>query len=127
MICTGVIAQKGTGITIGDGCGITIGVYLAGQGGIKIGKNVIIGPFTKILSENHNFSNPDILIKDQGVARKGIEIGDNCWIGSGVTVLDGVIVGEGCVIAAGAVVTKSAPPNCVLAGVPAKVTKNRTS
>jgi acetyltransferase-like isoleucine patch superfamily enzyme len=127
FICTGVVAQQGEGITIGSGSGITSGVFLGGQGGIKIGQNVIIGPGTKIFSENHNFSDPKVTIKDQGVSRKGIVIEDNCWLGGGVIVLDGVTIGEGSVIAAGSVITKSIPANSVAAGVPAKVIKNRIS
>jgi acetyltransferase-like isoleucine patch superfamily enzyme len=126
LICTGVIAQKGQGIIIGDGCGITIGVYLGGQGGIRIGRNVIIGPKTKIFSENHNFSSPDITIKDQGVTRKGVCIEDNCWIGGGVIILDGVTIGRGSVIAAGSVITKSVPEDSLIAGVPGRIIRNRT-
>lgn len=125
LFCTGVIAQKGTGITIGNGTGISARAYFSGQGGIKIGNEVIFGPEVKIFSENHNFSAPDQTIKAQGVTRIGVEIGDNCWIGGGVSILDGVIIGKGCVIAAGSVVNKSIPDNSVAAGIPAKVIKNR--
>ena len=125
LICTGIIAHKGTGITIGSGTGINARAYLSGQGGIQIGKEVIFGPEVKIFSENHNYSDPDQTIKAQGVSRKGVIIGDNCWLGAGVTVLDGVIIGKGCVIAAGSVVNKSIPDNSIAAGIPAKVIKNR--
>lgn len=125
LVCTGVIANKGIGISIGSGTGINAGAYLGGQGGISIGKQVIIGPGVKIFSENHNFSSVNIPIKDQGVSRKGVSVGDNCWIGASVTILDGVSIGTGSVIAAGSVVTRSVPENSVAAGVPAKIIKNR--
>ena len=48
-----------------------------------------------------------------------IVIGDNCFIGSGTTILPGVEIGENCVIGACSVVTKSVPPNSVYAGNPA--------
>ncbi|GAA4333146.1 hypothetical protein GCM10023149_39720 [Mucilaginibacter gynuensis] len=125
IICTGVISQKGKGITIGDNSGINAGTYLAGQGGIEIGDNVIIGPGVKIFSENHNFSDLHVNIKDQGVSRSGVSIKNNCWIGAGVTILAGVTIGEGCVIAAGSIVTKSVAANSVVAGVPGRVLKSR--
>ncbi|SDM16639.1 acyltransferase [Pedobacter antarcticus] len=125
LICTGVIAQRGKGITIGSGTGINARAYLAGQGGITIGKDVIFGPDVKIFSENHNYSDPLLSIKAQGVTRKGVTIGDNCWLGAGVTILDGVNLGQGCVIAAGSIVSRSIPENSIAAGVPAKIIKNR--
>ena len=125
MICTGVIAHKGVGITIGNNSGINAGTYLAGQGGIEIGDHVIIGPGVKIFSENHNFSDPGLNIKDQGVTRSSVIIGDNCWIGAGATILAGVTIGAGSVIAAGCVVTKSVEANSVVVGIPGKVLKSR--
>ncbi|TWR28488.1 acyltransferase [Mucilaginibacter achroorhodeus] len=125
IICTGVIAQKGVGVSIGNNTGINAGAFIAGQGGVTIGNDVILGPGVKIFSENHVFSKPDMIIKDQGVIRQGVIIGNNCWIGAAVTILDGVEIGDGCVIAAGSVVNKSVPANSVAGGVPAKVIKSR--
>jgi acetyltransferase-like isoleucine patch superfamily enzyme len=125
LICTGVIANKGIGISIGDNTGINSGVFIGGQGGVTIGNNVIIGPGTKIFSENHNFQDIAIPIKDQGVTRKGVNIKNNCWIGAGVTILDGVTIEEGCIIAAGSVVNKNVDSNSIIAGVPGKLIKKR--
>ena len=41
-------------------------------------------------------------------------------IGSGVTILANVVVGEEAIIGAGSVVTKSVPPNAIVAGNPAR-------
>jgi acetyltransferase-like isoleucine patch superfamily enzyme len=125
LVCTGVIANKGKGIKIGDYSAIGAHSFIGGQGGVLIGDNVIMGPGVKIFSENHNFDHLHIPIRLQGETRKGVNIGSNCWIGAGVIILDGVTIGEGCVIAAGAVVTKDIPPNTIAAGVPAKVIKTR--
>jgi acetyltransferase-like isoleucine patch superfamily enzyme len=38
-------------------------------------------------------------------------------------ILKGVNIGNGAIVAAGAVVTKDVPPNCMVAGVPAKIIK----
>ncbi|WP_121810842.1 acyltransferase [Mucilaginibacter kameinonensis] len=125
LVGTGIISQKGKGITIGNNTGINSGAYLGGQGGIEIGDNVIIGPGVQVFSENHNFSDLNTNIKDQGVSRNGVVIKNDCWIGAGVIILAGVTIGDGCVIAAGSVVTRSVANDSVVAGVPGKVLKNR--
>jgi acetyltransferase-like isoleucine patch superfamily enzyme len=55
----------------------------------------------------------------------GIRVGDNCWLGADVKVLDGVEIGTGAVIGAGAVVRQNIPPNNMAAGVPARVVRTR--
>ncbi len=125
LSCTGVIANKGIGIRIGNNSAIGAQSFLGGQGGITIGNDVFMGPQVKIFSENHRYESPDVLIRKQGESRKGVVIEDNCWIGAGVTILDGVIISRGCIVAAGAVVTQSLPENSLAAGVPAKVIKQR--
>ena len=115
--------QIGEFIRIGNNVGIGEFSYLGGGGGLEIGDDCIVGQYFSCHPENHNFKNPDKLIRLQGVSRKGIRIGNNCWIGSKVTILDGVTIGDNCVIAAGAVVNKDMPPNSVIGGVPAKVIK----
>jgi acetyltransferase-like isoleucine patch superfamily enzyme len=52
-----------------------------------------------------------------------VKICDRAWIGMGAIILKGVTIGENSVVAAGAVVTKSVPPNVVVAGNPAVVVK----
>lgn len=117
----------GNKITIGNNVGIGEFAYLGGAGGLEIGDECIVGQYFSCHPENHNHDNLEIAIRHQGVSRKGITIGKNCWIGSKVTILDGVNIGNGCIIAAGSVVTKSFAENSIIAGVPAKLLKNRTN
>ncbi len=53
-----------------------------------------------------------------------ISVGNNVFMGSGVTVLPGVTIGDNVVIGAGSVVSRSIPSNCVAAGVPARTIRH---
>jgi acetyltransferase-like isoleucine patch superfamily enzyme len=123
--CTGVVASKGKGIVIGHNSAVGAQSFLGGQGGITIGDNVIMGPQVKIFSENHRYAIKGQLIRTQGESRRGVVVGNDCWIGAGATIMDGVVIGSGCVVAAGAVVTRSVPDYGVVMGVPAKFMKSR--
>ena len=125
ITCTGVIANKGVGLSIGNNSAIGSYSYIGARGEIKIGNDVIMGPMVTIFSENHNYENLDLPIRKQGESRTGITIEDDCWIGTGSTILDGVTVGQGSVIAAGSVVTKNVEAYSVVAGAPAKQIKHR--
>ena len=57
--------------------------------------------------------------------KRGIEIGNDVWIGLGCTILYGVKIGDGATIAAGSVVTKDVEPYTVVGGVPAKLIKEK--
>lgn len=122
---SGVITRLGTGISIGDNSGIGAYSFIGGGGGVRIGRDVIMGQYISFHSENHNFDSDAVPIRLQGVTRKGIEIGDDCWIGAKVTFLDGTVIGSGSVVAAGAVVRGVFPPDSVIGGVPARILKSR--
>ncbi len=123
--CTGVIRELGERLTIGNNVGIAANAFISVRGNVEIGDDTIIGPNVSIFSENHVFEDKNIPIRLQGSSRKGVKIGKDCWIGSGVVILDGVTIGDGCVIAAGAVVNKDIPEYSVAGGVPAKTIKKR--
>ena len=125
IIVSTSLNEIGDSIVFGNNVGIGEFAYLGGAGGLTIGDDCIVGQYLSCHPENHNCNDLTQLIRYQGVSRKGIVIGANCWIGSKVTILDGVNIGAGCVIAAGSVVTKSFPENSIIGGVPAKLLKSR--
>ena len=105
----------GTGSFVNHGC------YFMDGGSITIGSNVFIGPFCGFYTASHPLN---IKERNQGLERAlPIKVGDNCWFGANISVLQGVTIGSGCVIAAGSVVTEDLPDNAMAAGVPAKVKK----
>lgn len=125
LVVSTTFDHPGEYIKLGNNVGIGEFAYLGGAGGLEIGNDCIVGQYFSCHPENHIAEDTNKLIRLQGVTRKGITIGPNCWIGSKVTILDGVSIGSGCIIAAGAVVTRSFPDQSVIGGVPAKLLKSR--
>lgn len=121
---SGVQIYNPQNITIGESCTINFGVILqsCGQGKIFIGNNVIISYNSLLLTGGLDLEKfPDYkshIVKD-------IFLEDNIWIGAGSIILPGVKIGSNSIVAAGSVVTKEVPSNVTVAGVPAKVIKNR--
>ena len=49
-------------------------------------------------------------IRLQGIYKRDVHVGNNCWIGYGACILRGVTVGDNCVIGTNTVVTKDVAP-----------------
>lgn len=119
------VGNLGRGLEMGDNSSIGPFGFVGCSGKIKIGENVMIGPRVSLFAENHNFSDKNKNIKQQGVNNRGIVIEDNCWIGSGVIILDGVTIGSGTVIGAGTLVTKDVPKNSIIYDSRSEVLRKR--
>lgn len=117
--------EAGVGLWVGARSSFGAGCFIGCSGEIRIGSDVMLGPGVKLFSENHVFSDRSQTIKAQGVDRSFLMIGDDVWIGSGVTVTAGVTIGRGVVVAAGSVVTRDLPDNVIVAGIPAKIMRDR--
>lgn len=120
---TSHMSKFGKGLKIGNNSGVGRFTEFGASGGIEIGNDVIMGSYVSFHSENHNFEDKTILIREQGVTSQGIKLGNNIWVGAKVTFLDGCKIGDNCVIAAGAVVKGIFPDDVVIGGVPAKIIK----
>lgn len=118
-------AHEGT-IHIGDrtvlGARVTVNAYLD----IHIGRECLIADDVYVIDFDHRFADTTVPIMDQGIVKGRIRIGDDCWLGTKVTVTRGVTIGDGAVIGAGSVVTRDIPPGAIAAGVPARVLGHRS-
>lgn len=121
-ICGDVIVQNGKNIFIGNNSFVNGGQLIAGENSkIVIGNDCMISYNVHLRTTYHNYKDRSLPMNKQGMEEADIIIKDNVWIGYGVQVMSGVTINEGSVVAAGAVVTKDVPPNCCVAGIPAKV------
>lgn len=93
-------------IAIGGGTNIQDGtiVHLADNHGVHVGSHTTIG---------------------HAAILHACDIGDECLIGMGATILDGARIGDRCIVGANALVTQRfvAPPGSMILGAPAKVVR----
>ena len=110
------------GIKLGNR--VSIGEYtqIAGHGGVTIGDCTIIAGQCYITAANHIYIDNE-LTRFQGETAKGVNIGNNVWVGGDVMIMDGITIGVGCVVGAGSVVTEDLPSNTICYGVPCKVVR----
>jgi acetyltransferase-like isoleucine patch superfamily enzyme len=90
-------------VSIGQRSYINAGVVIYSGNGVSIGKGVLIAANCTLAATNHQISDPDRFIRDQGFAgsKGGIIIEDDVWIGANCVILDGSIIRKGAVIGAG--------------------------
>ncbi len=92
---------------------------------IEIGAACLIGDGAYICDFDHRTDRLDRPIKDQGIVKSPVHVGNDVWLGAKVTVTRGTWVGDGCVAGAHAVLRGSYPERAVLVGVPARVVRMR--
>ncbi len=112
-----MVAYRGGRIEIGDNVFVNYGTSFSAHQLVRIGNDCQIGSYVCLMDNDYH------RIEDRTQLSESIPIilGNNVWLGVRVIVLKGVTIGENSVIGSGSVVTKDVPPNCVAAGMPAKV------
>jgi acetyltransferase-like isoleucine patch superfamily enzyme len=103
-------------MNISSSARISHGAYLdkTNPTGISIGDGSFIAYDAMILS--HDFS--------RSLYRK-TSIGKDCFIGARAIILPGVTIGDHVIVGAGSVVTKDIKSNCIVAGNPAKIIREK--
>jgi acetyltransferase-like isoleucine patch superfamily enzyme len=92
---------------------------------VSIGRECVIADRVMFIDFDHGIVEVERPIRLQGIYKRDVRVGNNCWIGYGACLLRGVTVGDNSVLGTYAVVTKDVPDNAVAAGVPARVIRMR--
>jgi acetyltransferase-like isoleucine patch superfamily enzyme len=114
-------------IKIGNNVNFNTDIHIGCINSITIGDNCLFASRIFISDHNHGETTEQMLkvspMERPLVSKGPIVIKNNVWVGEGVTIMANVTIGENSIIAANAVVTKDVPPNCIAAGIPAKIIK----
>jgi len=92
---------------------------------VAIGRECIIADRVMMIDFDHGVTEVERPIRLQGIYKRDVAVGHNVWIGYGACLLRGVRVGNNSIIGTSSVVTRSFPPNAVLAGAPARMIRMR--
>lgn len=109
---------NGGKLTIGQGAAnVNLTIMCAKEvtigNGVRIGRNVSI----------RDWNGPHVIVNSSYKNHAPVHIEDHVWLCTGCSIMPGVTVGKGSVVATNAVVTKDVPPNCLVAGAPARIIK----
>jgi len=124
-IGTFVEIQKGA--KIGERCKVGSHTFICE--GVTIESGVFIGHGVTFINDRYpRATNPAGQLQTEAdwACQKTI-VKQGASIGSGVTLLGGIIVGENAIVGAGSVVTRDVPPNCTVAGNPARTLNSSSS
>ena len=135
LIAKRLFARCGDGFIANEGCRFNYGhrisvgnnvtwnhcCYIDSKGRVSFGDFSMITEYTKIFSHGHSESN------HMERSYSSVSIGDYAKIYTACTILPGVTVGTGGIAATGSIVTKDIPPYTVVAGIPAKIMRERKS
>lgn len=114
----------GMNISVGENFYTNHNVTILDGAKVSFGDNVFIAPDCVFSTAGHPL---DTEQRNQGLEiALPINVGNNVWIGTHVSVLPGVTIGNGVVIGAGSVVNRDIPDGVVAAGNPCRVIRKIT-
>ncbi|NSX04484.1 glycosyltransferase [Cupriavidus gilardii] len=117
-------AVGGGMIEVGDRSIVGYNSWIHGSGGVRIGRDVMIGPSVAVTSSSHRYD-LNTPMYQQGLRFAPVVVEDDVWIGANATIAAGSHIGRGAIISAGALVKGQVPPYTIAAGNPARVVSRR--
>lgn len=122
-----ILSCKDGDIALGDHVNIGFHSEVFSGSRVVVGRYGLFAAYTYLVGGGHAFEREGAPVILQERTSRGIELGENVWLGTGAKVLDGVRIGRDVVVGANAVVTSDLPDGAVAVGVPARVVRTRTA
>ena len=119
-IALGTIVEKPQYIIIGERTIINEKCHIDGRGGLKIGNDVSISIYSKIITASHYKDSCDFEYYNGKVIIK-----DNVWLGCNAIILDSSIIEGNTIIGAGSVFKGNSNKNDIYIGNPATLVSKR--
>lgn len=128
----GFIIEKGASIHLGCKFNGSKNFYLGknstinqfcridNRGEIRVGNNVSISPYVKLLTADHDINHPEAIGRERSII-----VEDYVFIGADAMVLGGLKMGMGSVLGAKSLLTRSTEPFSIYFGIPAEYKKTR--
>jgi len=120
-----ILSCKNGDIIVDDHANVGFNCEIFSASRVRVGKSVLMAAYTYLVGGDHLYDRVDIPVLEQGRTARGIDVGDNVWLGTHVVVTDGSRVGRDAIIGAGAVVVGEIPEFAIATGIPAKVVRDR--
>jgi len=120
-----ILSCKNGDIAVEDGANIGFNCELFSASRVRVGRGTLLAAYCYLIGGDHDFSNPDVPVLEQGRVSQGVDVGEGAWLGAGAKVLDGVRIGDRAVVGAGAVVRQSVDEGAIAVGVPARIVGHR--
>ena len=92
---------------------------------VSIGRECVVADRVMLIDFDHGVVEQERPIRLQGIYKRDVDVGHNCWIGYGACILRGAKVGDNAIVGTSTVVTKDVPANAVVGGVPARLLRMR--
>src|SRR3954465_11812121 len=92
---------------------------------VSIGRECIVADRVMLIDFDHGVVEVERAVRHQGIYKRDVRVGSNCWIGYGACILRRATGGDNAVIGSNSVVTKDVPANAVAAGAPLRVLRMR--
>lgn len=112
----------GYNIELGENFYANVNLVILDGARVTFGDNVFIAPNCGFYTAGHPL---DVVRRNAGLEyARPIRVGNNVWIGAGVSVMPGVSIGDNTVIGAGSIVTRDIPSGVVAVGNPCRVVRH---